>query len=240
LQGAAIYRVAVTADQQRGHLFVPMHFTDANSGGGRTGRLMHDRTDPHSGQPGFKDGPARIAAWLPDWRGFIVTRDPVAPTAEYWARARIVGGWLTELAGMGVIDTQALLPPGERSEVLDHRRGMRRIAVRGADGALAAVLNLTRSGTLPDRGWIARQFASFDAKPAELLAGRPAVAQPDRGPIVCLCHDVGERAVVQAVRGGAQTVAAVGRCTGAGTNCGSCRPLIARLIARECAMEPAE
>jgi assimilatory nitrate reductase catalytic subunit len=238
-QGTSLYRVCITGDQQRGQLFVPMHFTDANSGGGRTGRLIQPRTDPHSGQPAFKDGPVRVTPWLPDWRGFLVTRDAVAPAAHYWSRARIEGGWLTELAGMGAVDLEALLPLGERSEVADLMRGMRRIAVLGADGALSAVLHITRSGTLPDRGWIARQFASLDATPMELLAGRPAVAQPDRSPIVCLCHDVGERQVAEAVHGGALTVAAIGQCTRAGTNCGSCRPLIARLIARECAMEPA-
>ena len=239
-QGQSIYRVAITADQQPGQLFVPMHFTDANSGGGRTGRLVHARTDPHSGQPAFKDSAAAVTPFAPEWRGFLVSRDPVQPDAAYWARARVAGGWLVELAGLGAVDVEALLPRGLRSEAADPVRGMRRIAVQRADGALAAVLYLTRSGSLPDRSWIVAQFAAAGATPVELLAGRPSAPQEDRGPIVCLCHDVGERQVAGAVRDGAHSVAAIGQCTGAGTNCGSCRPLIARLIARECAMEPAE
>ncbi|MGC1270453.1 MAG: (2Fe-2S)-binding protein, partial [Croceibacterium sp.] len=236
----SIYRVAVTEDQQPGHLFVPMHFTDANSGGGRTGRLVGARTDPHSGQPAFKDTAAAATPFMPDWRGFLISRDPVQPDAAYWARARVTGGWLVELAGIGAVDVEALLPQGTRSEVADHLRGMRRIAVQGADGSLAAVLYLTRAGTLPDRTWIVAQFAAADAAPVELLAGRPAAPQPDRGPLVCLCHDIAEQQVVQAVRGGAHSVAAVGQCTRAGTNCGSCRPLIAKLIAQELSLEPAE
>ena len=55
-------------------------------------------------------------------------------------------------------------------------------------------------------------------------------AQPDVGPLLCVCHDVGENAVRAAICAGASSVAAVGAATCAGTNCGSCRPQIARLL----------
>ena len=236
--GAALYRVAITAEQQPGQIFVPMHFTDANSGGGRTGRLVHALTDPHSGQPGFKDVPASISAYVPQWRGFLVSRDPINPATPYWARSRIAGGWLAELAGDGAVDPGALLPDGVRGEVADLQRGMRRIVVHGTDGHLLAALFLTRSGVLPERSWIIEQFAQPGATAPELLAGRPAAPQADRGPVVCLCDDVRQADVLEAAAAGAATVAAIGQCTRAGTNCGSCRPLIARLLTQE--LEPAE
>ena len=239
-KGASIYRVCVTADQAAGQIFVPMHFTDTNSGGGRTGRLMHAVTDPVSGQPAFKDMAAKVAAFSPDWRGFLVSSEAITPQAAYWAQSRIEGGWLTELAGLGAVDIDALLPTGLRSQVSDLGKGMQRIAVQVDDGALAAILYLTRSGTLPDRGWIVRQFAGSDGSMVELLAGRPAQPQEDHGAVVCLCHDVGARQIEAAVRGGASTVAQVGACTRAGTNCGSCRPLVAKLIEQAIAMEPAQ
>jgi assimilatory nitrate reductase catalytic subunit len=74
----------------------------------------------------------------------------------------------------------------------------------------------------------------------ELLAGRPARPLPDRGPIVCVCFDVGMKTIVEAIGSQALTsVDAVGRALSAGTNCGSCRPAIQRLIGetretREC------
>ena len=238
--GHSLYRVHLTPDQQRGQIFAPMHFTDATSGGGRTGLLMHARTDPHSGQPAFKDVPARVEPWHPGWRGVLVARDPVRPAADYWAQTRIQGGWLTELAGTGVVDIDPLLPAGTRSEATDAARGMRRIAVRAPDGSLAALFYLTRAGTLPQRDWIERQFAGSAAPLVELLAGRPATPGVDRGPVVCLCHDVRTSEVRSALREGAATVAAIGRCTRAGTNCGSCRPLLARLIEQEMTVEQAQ
>ncbi|MEO5706089.1 MAG: nitrate reductase [Alteraurantiacibacter sp.] len=231
--GDALYRVAVSEGQAPGQAFVPMHWTDAMAGAGRTGALMPQAVDPHSGQPGFKNVAATLAPVASEWRAFVLSRDAVAPAAAYWVRSRIAGGWLTEMEGEGTCDLAAMLPEGTVSEVRDPARGMQRLAVSAADGTLHALAYVTRNGVLPPRDWLVRQFAAGQAGLAELLAGRPAEAQPDRGAQVCVCHDVGETAVRAAICAGAETVAAVGQATCAGTNCGSCRPLIARLIAQE-------
>lgn len=229
--GASLYRVRLSEGQRRGEICVPMHWTDAMAGEGRSNRLRGQAVDPVSGQPGFKNGAARVVAVAPEWRAFVVRCDVIAPEGLlYWTRSRVKAGWLYELAGEGTIDMTALLPAGDRLEVVDTIRGMRRIAVRDSDGSLAAAAYLTRSGRLPDRGWVAGQLGLDEASTAELLAGRPSVALPDRGPIVCVCHGVGEQDIAVAVDQGAETVAAVGACTKAGTNCGSCRPAIARLL----------
>ena len=229
--GQSVFRVTVTDSQARGCLFVPMHWTDAMGSGGRTGRLSQPLHDPVSGQPGFKNTPATIRAVRTDWRAFLVSRDVAEPQELYWVRSRVAGGWLTEIAGEGTVDIDALLPAGARSEAADMTRGMRRIVVTGDDGALLAALFVTRTGTLPERDWIAAQLTQETTSTTELLAGRPSTPQPNKGPIVCVCHGIGEVEIVDAVSSGADDVAAVGRCTQAGTNCGSCRPAIARLIA---------
>lgn len=229
--GSNLFRVSVTDRQLRGGIFVPMHFTDRTSGGGRTGRLAQDRTDPISGQPGFKDTKSRIESFVASWRGFLVRRDLFEPgDVAYWARSRVASGWLYELAGEAASDINALLPKGVRSEVADHERGMRRIAVADEAGRLSAALFITRSGTLPPREWIAAQLDCTAASPTERLAARPAKLQPDRGPLVCICHDIAEQDIIAAIATGADSVSTVGNCTRAGTNCGSCRPLIAQLI----------
>ncbi|KPL68365.1 nitrate reductase [Erythrobacter sp. SG61-1L] len=229
-QGDSTYRVAFSEGQAPGQIFVPMHWTDTMAGSGRTGRLVHARVDPVSGQPGFKDGPARVEAVQPDWRAFLLTRDPVTLPAPYWVRARVKDGWLTELAGHGTADLGGLLPEGNRCEAADLTRGMQRMVVLDDAGALLAALFVTRSGELPPRDWLERQLGQSGANVAELLAGRPAAPMDDKGPTVCICNDVGEQAVFRAIADGASSVAQVGSCTGAGTNCGSCRPAIARLL----------
>ena len=241
--GAAIFRVTVSTGQRRGDIFVPMHWTDRMAGEARTNRTAGQAVDPLSGQPGFKNTPASVEAVEPEWRGFLVTQTEPAPGPMlWWSRSRVAGGWLTELAGDGAIGVDALLPAGERLEAADIARGMRRIAVREANGALKAALYLTRTGQLPPREWAASQLGSAAAGMTELLAGRPSTPAPDRGPIVCVCHGIGTANILAAVCAGAATVAAVGEATRAGTNCGSCRPAIAKLLAQAAApaMETAQ
>lgn len=228
--GSATFRVALSDGQRRGDLFVPMHWTDQLAGEGRANLLPLGDADPFSGQPGFKNTPVAIAPVRPEWRAFLVSREPASlPRLTWWTRARVAGGWLHELAGMDDLDLDALLPAGERLEAVDLARGMRRLAVLGLDGNLLAALYLARRGDLPQREWAVAQLGGLPSGP-ELLAGRPAQPQPDRGPIVCVCLGVGTRAIDAAACSGAATVAAVGSATGAGTNCGSCRPAIARRL----------
>ncbi|WP_417622895.1 molybdopterin-dependent oxidoreductase [Parasphingorhabdus sp.] len=235
-QGISIFRVAISDAQRRGDIYAPMHWTDQMGSGGRMNMLPDQTTDPVSGQPAFKNSAAEAEAVLPEWRAFLVSRErAILPPLLYWTSSRIAGGWLTELAGNGAIDVEAMLPEGERLEAVDMKRGMRRIAVRGADHKLAAALFLTRAGELPKRDWIASQLVSEELSDAPaLLAARPRLAGPDKGPIVCVCFDVGEKQICSAIaERNLLSVEAVGDDLSAGTNCGSCRPAIARLLAAQ-------
>ncbi|HEX5113706.1 MAG TPA: nitrite reductase large subunit NirB [Pseudonocardiaceae bacterium] len=75
---------------------------------------------------------------------------------------------------------------------------------------------------------------TLSVDPATLVApaGTPAAASaiPDDAPI-CTCNAVSKGAVTTAIREGADTVAGVKQCTRAGTTCGSCVPMLARLLA---------
>lgn len=233
--GKSVFRVASVDGQRRQEIFVPMHWTDQNSGGGRTGLLPSQFRDPISGQPGFKNTAADIRPYTPAWNGFLVTREHTAlPDCSYWTRIRTAHGWLTELAGDGEPDLMAaLLPEGQRAEVQDVRRGVLRAAVITA-GHLQGALFIARDSGLPPREWLIDQLGGEGASTAELLAGRPAKPQADRGPIICVCFDIGLATILDSIRVDAlTTVEAVGAALNAGTNCGSCRPAIARLLKTE-------
>jgi assimilatory nitrate reductase catalytic subunit len=234
-QGESAFRVHITEAQRRGEIFTPIHWTDRQSTGGRAGLLPRPLTDPHSGQPGFKSTPARLEKVAIEWRAFLIQRGEAGigtlPDCLWATRITVTGGSLYELAGIGedkVID--GFLPAGDRIEAVDPARGTRRIAVI-RDGRLAAVLFLTRSGELPSRDWLIAQLAAPQVAPT-LLAGRAPGAVPDRGAIVCSCFDVGLKTIVAAIaERQLADVAAIGQALGAGTNCGSCRPALARILA---------
>jgi assimilatory nitrate reductase catalytic subunit len=241
--GEAVAVAKVTDRQRRGSLFVPMHWTDAFAPSGRANPLIGPHVDPVSGQPEFKHAPARLSAYRETWRGFLITRAPVQRPAALdlvWRRTPQDACQLHEFAGRGDHrERDAFLcafppPPGvEALSLEDPATGaVRRALLR--QGRLEQVLFLSVSGRLPPRDWLAGLFALEEVPPTDritLLAGRSAAPAADTGPMVCTCLKVGARRIEAAVAAGTDSVDAIGAVTGAGTNCGSCRPEIARLLA---------
>ncbi|WP_157218983.1 nitrate reductase [Flavisphingomonas formosensis] len=231
-QGQSLFRVNLTDGQRPGELFTPIHWTDMQGSGGRTGLLPHPLVDPHSGQPGFKATPARIEKVAIDWRGFLLVAGeaPRIPDCLWHTRITVEGGSLYELAGIGnQASLEGALPPGERIEAHDAARGSWRLAILDK-GHLRASLFITRDGALPSRDWLITQLG-IAQHGSEILAGRAPGSHTDRGAIVCVCFDVGVTTIVHAIASQRLTdSASVGRALGAGTNCGSCRPAIAKLL----------
>ncbi len=233
-QGSSLFRVLASEGQRRGDIFTPIHWTDCQSSGGRTGLLPRPLTDPHSGQPGFKSTPAKVEKVAIEWRGFMILRGSAGmnklPPSLWSTRITVPGGALYEMAGIG--DDRALdafLPAGDQIETADAARGSRRIAIISG-GKLSAVLFVTHSGELPSRDWLIAQLDAPQVAPT-LLAGRAPGAAPDRGAVICSCFDVGLKTIVAAIsEQQLADVAAIGKALNAGTNCGSCRPALARIL----------
>ena len=232
-QGESLFRVRAHDGQRIGEIFAPIHWTDCNATGGRTGLLPRPLTDPYSGQPGFKSTPVRLEKVALDWRGFLIVRgDGPDEISALWAtKVTVPGGTLYELAGTG--DTAVLdrcLPKGERIDASDIARGSRRTAILD-QGRLSAILFVARDGALPSRDWLIAQLLEPSVTPA-ILAGRAPGLQPDPGAIVCACFDVGAKTIAAAIaQHGLADVGAIGKLLRAGTNCGSCRPALAHILA---------
>ena len=250
-RGEAVALAKVSDRQRPGGLFMPMHWTDAFAPSGRSNPLIAPNLDPTSGQPEFKHTPARIRAYRETWKGFFLTRNSLGPPPGLdlvWRRIPHDACQQHEFAGRGDDGERAALRKaltrslaGERVTYDDAATGARRDAWLDANGRLVAVLCVTLTGRLPPRDWLAELFAepalTAEARSA-LLLGRPPGAPVDKGPLVCACLKVGARAVQAAIAAGAANPDAVGAATGAGTNCGSCRPEIARMIAAIAASVP--
>lgn len=234
--------VAKVSDRQRpGSLFMPMHWTDAYAPAGRANALVAPSVDPTSGQPEFKHTPAQARPYRETWRGFFLARSALAPPSGadlVWRRVPHHACQQYEFAGRGdAVERDALRKvltkrlAGELVSYEDAATGARREAWVEGD-QLLAVFYVTLSGRLPPRDWLVELFEqplNAEAR-ATLLHGFPPGAPIDRGPMVCACLKVGGAAIEAAVVAGAATVDAVGAVTGAGTNCGSCRPEISRMI----------
>ncbi|MBM1144023.1 molybdopterin-dependent oxidoreductase [Alcanivorax sp. ZXX171] len=237
--GEALARVRLDRGLGEDQLFMPMHWSDCFSGRARVDALVPARTDPVSGQPAFKHTPVAVAPWRPAWQGVMLGAG-APPEVDYWARIPLdremaldryvlAGGAPVEPAGF-----QDWLPAAAQWLTLDDpAAGHYRRAGLDGEGRLVAWLALAPTPPAVDVDWLAGAFREpLDAAGrARLLLGDGGQGSADRGAVICTCYQVREATLREAVAGGADSVAALGRCCRAGTNCGSCIPELKAFLA---------
>jgi assimilatory nitrate reductase catalytic subunit len=239
--GKSIVRALITERQARGNVFVPMHWNDQFSAKARIDAVVAPVTDPLSGQPASKNVAVSVRPYKTARYGFAVcAAKPEKLDAAYWALAKADGGWRLELGFDQATDdwvswsreTFAIPEAVEPLGYADAQSGDLRLAFFDGTRLLAALF-LARQPVAVARNWAISQLAaSHDdlRKRFALVAGRPGADKPDPGATVCSCFSVGVNQIVAAVRGGCDSVEAVGKQTNAGTNCGSCRAEIRGII----------
>jgi assimilatory nitrate reductase catalytic subunit len=236
--GQCLLKVVVSARQQRGMLFAPIHWNNDTASHARVGALVTPFTDPFSGQPEAKATPASITPYEYVFRGFVLSRMQLKlPDNLWWVRAAITGGygylfadnadlarwpaWFKTIAGDDV------------AEYRDFGGGVFR-AASFAEGSIDACLFLGPARDAGDwevvKGLFAADRLSDEAR-RMLLSGRASEGLANSGPIVCACFGVGRNAICDAILAGAKSAAEIGARLKAGTNCGSCIPEMKRLFA---------
>jgi assimilatory nitrate reductase catalytic subunit len=243
--GNAYVRIRIGKGQQKGSLFVPMHWNGVFSSNGRVGALVKAVTDPISGQPESKHGVVRVEACQPLWHGFILTRRNKLNLqySSYWARSRATGLWRYEIAGREspedwVERAHSLLSDENDAdanwvEFFDKKQNHYR-AARFIGDHLESCIFIGASTELPERDWLISLFLKETLEPAErqsLLTGKPPLDHVDTGKIICACFNVGEKTIRQAIREqGLTTPEQIGEVLQAGTNCGSCLPELREIL----------
>ncbi len=241
--GEVIVRVRVSEDQQRGSVFIPMHWNDQFASHARVSAIVNPVVDPVSGQPELKQTPVRVALYQPAWHGFLLTRRRLDMAGvSYWSRATGDGFYRYEFAGE---QTELDWPAWARGmlcasgsdvnwvEYLDARAHRYR-GVRMVESRVESCIFIAPNHELPSRSWLAGLFAK-DALVADerkgLLLGKPPAGQQDVGRIVCACFSVGINTLSAAIKDqNLQTAEEIGLALKAGTNCGSCVPELKMLL----------
>ena len=243
--GRAVVRVKVSADVPAGSVFVPMHWSDVNSSAGRVNGLVEDVCDPVSGQPALKGSQVRLKPFKALWYGFAVSVSPMRSIRSYSAIARNNTGWSCELAGLDdVSDWEAEaravlnLPTGDASILCDEARGIARVAIYDGPVLTGLFFAAPQPLVIARAHLISQIGQTIPALTA--LAGLPIGDQPDSGRTVCACFNVGINTIRTAIIEGATNMAALGKCTAAGTNCGSCKAELQVLIDNHKALKAAE
>ncbi|EPX82560.1 nitrate reductase [Salipiger mucosus] len=244
-QGRAILRAWVTDTVRRGDVFAPMHWTGETAPSARVDALVAPVTDPVSGQPESKAAAVALAPFAARWYGFAVSAGDMHPDCAYWALAPTTTGYRAELAGTNtpadwLAEARRLFGLDETAEAQvasDPAKGGFRVAFH-RDGRLEAALFVAPTPVAVMRS----HLALLPGKEAwHALSGRSPADQPDPGPMVCSCFNVGVNTILTAIETrGLMSVEEIGAALEAGTNCGSCRPEIAALLAKAKPREAAE
>ncbi len=246
--GQASLRVITSQRQRQGCLFAPMHWNDQFASSACIGSAVNPAVCPISGEPEFKHTPATIAPFAAAWHGVIYAARTLRLRAttgiDWWVKVPGERFVRYEIAGC---DPSADLKTATRRwlgvaardvdwlDAADPAVGTYRAAHVEAGHLEAAVFIAATPARLPDRSWLAGLYsgqAMTEAERVAVLAGRPADASADTGPQVCACFGVGRRTIRRAIENNRlDSVGAVGEVLQAGTNCGSCKPEIAELLA---------
>ena len=254
--GSIVARLRTSGELARGAIFVPIHWSAANSSDARVGALVNPVVDAISGEPEFKHTPARVEPMRVEWYGALYVRDhpdsALAPDVTWWTRIRGNDFLRYEIAGREKLFSlgdaaraqredwvrKLLGAPAKDSSYVDYEdaaSGLYRAAHISGDRLVACVFLSVRPDMLPSREWLVgllskRRIDDNDRR--GLLAGRPITSTADTGPLVCSCFRVGRATLANAIQcHGLETAAQVGERTRAGTNCGSCLPEISALLA---------
>ena len=235
--GKGIFRALISSKVRPGDLFAPLHWTRQLTSAGVVNSVVDTGVDPISGQPATKSAQVDAARAPVAWYGFAVSAAQMHPTRPYHAIARTRTGWQAECAGMKAPQdweaearTITGIAQGSAAMVTDATTGDVRVALLH-DGQIKGLFFASRTPVVVARQHAATLIGS-DASSMDALSGRVAADMPDPGATVCACFNVGINTLRDAVAQGADSVAALGAATCAGTNCGSCKPELAALIAQ--------
>lgn len=251
-KGEVLLKANVTEDVARGMIFAPIHWTDQFASMARIDTLVTANRDPFSGQPESKFTPVQVEAFTSKSYGYVLTRNK--PDMEelrqlcseelfYWSLSPVDEGWVLECAGdlldragSDLVSAMMGFDISQREaslEVLDPAiKRMRRAYFDGErlDGFLAVSPNRVSLSREFMMGQLALRFKQGRSQ-QHLLYGWPAPDVPDIGPIICSCFTVGEVEIRDAIKSSnVCSVEMVAECTKAGTNCGSCRLEIQKIL----------
>jgi assimilatory nitrate reductase catalytic subunit len=251
--GQVVVRVLVTDRVTSGNVFAPIHWNEQFASNARIDALVAPVTDPVSGQPALKSSYVALKEYDVSWFGFLTLQAPdihmidVNSFADYWVKApsdqsgiriEMAGKHAANIEEFGAHIQSILRTCGDHGsgqieclEYIDSASGDIRLGFF-AGGCLIGLLYVSDQPVQVSRTWVLSQLGQpYDgARRLSVLAGCAGADTPDIGAIICSCMNVGENEINAAIAAGDQSVNAISSRTKAGTNCGSCRSDIVRML----------
>jgi len=242
-QGIVVACTVTSPQQQRGSLFIPIHWSGQNSHAGKVGVLVDAITDPISGQPQSKQSAVSISPYPAQWYGFLLSRREVnLDTCGEWNKSLGKDLWRYQIAGETPPENWSNMARSWLcsdqddvgwTEYFDTAHQLYRSA-RFTGQQLDSCLYIGTTHQLPEHDWIESLFVEDNISPktrSALLSGSPPNQSSSSGPVVCACFGVSKKEVETLITTGEiTTVEEITAHLKAGGNCGSCLPELRQLL----------
>jgi len=239
--GAVLVRAAVSDQVKRGQLFMPIHWNQTTASTASVCSLIKGDTDSHSGQPEFKSTPVKLHKFPYHSEAHFLTRQPLDLSEfAYWVKQKVAGGYLYRIADiispLALKDKlAALITPGAKnidySTAPDSVQPLYRYAnIQGQKVVCAYIV--ARNLQNQDLDWLQGLLTTNADSSIERAIISGIIEGPlAQGKIICACKQIGINSINEAIKKNKLNSAAeIGKCTGAGTGCGSCLPDIEDLL----------
>jgi len=229
-----VVRVKHSHSQTLNSLFMPIHWSSANSHQGAVSKLVTANVDPISGQPAFKHAYVDVSACSVNSEAQLVVRQKLPlDICFYQIEQTVKDGYCYHLASQDTPKTlfrrlQALLlEHGEIDEssrqiqAIDDKAMYYRQSYFHGKKLLAGVFVASDKKQLP-QGWVSQFYAARenDAQMRGTIAADVVALQDEK--IFCQCLKVSVANIKSAIAEDSSSVERVRECTGAGNSCGSC------------------
>lgn len=235
---SVILRCQLDAGLRQGQCFAPIHFNEQVGSSPSVARLFNDAKDPISGQPELKHASIAVALLTSSIHVEIFSLAPLPSSflaeQKYWSVSRFEAGYAYRLASdleaVEFIQSLQVLFPVESTQV-QRLSPEKAICLSHTDDVVQFLCAARSAYASTDVAWITRLFGE---PLSDVVLSKVLRDQPDEeftlGPVVCSCFQVRKQTITDAILDGQTSVSALGDTLKCGTNCGSCKSELSRLI----------
>lgn len=242
----SIFPIVIDSSVRKGEVFVPIHWSRQWGSHSTLANLYASATDPLSGQPELKHGAISISPveFISYGKIFVAHNEHTAwceTLVDYWSKTRLQNGDSLSIADdtkAALLTKQALMNLPDRWVYFTHITGNECVVVATCDDALCFMMLIgserpsEKPAYLVPDGWIDSLLGqAVTSEQISKLLHREIDQAYLNGPLVCSCFSVREKTIVDAISDGECSVSNLGKKLKCGTNCGSCKPAISKLIA---------
>ncbi|SKA57179.1 assimilatory nitrate reductase catalytic subunit [Enterovibrio nigricans DSM 22720] len=237
--GQQIFKARISTDVSIGQCFVPIHWSETHSNGGKPNTLIAPKIDPISGQPEFKAAAINLQAIKTPFSMLLATVNPQSTQTLnrlkpiHWVKQTVDGGYVYHLYFEAVPvnllnDLAPQLFGSNHSSLLSSNTKSRSgiIYTNKKPNAAYVLFDAQFAACQPD---IAQLLASSfdDVDIHAFLSGELSV----RSPTICTCKQVKQEDIeIAFLEEGACSVEKICEMTQAGTGCGNCVSEVGRCV----------